>query len=113
MRGGRLDRRISVLVRTQTQGDAGEVVETWPEERRVWAEVVPLGGNERFAAATTQATRAAKVRIRYSGAWRPDVATHRLEHDGLVWDITGMAELGRGEGWELTVEAHDRPDVAS
>lgn len=113
MRAGRLDRRISILRRTQTQSASGEVVETWPEERRVWAEVVPLGGNERFAAATTQAARSAKMRLRFAPRWRPDVANHRVEHDGLVWDILGLAELGRGEGWELTVEAHDRPDVAA
>lgn len=113
MRAGRLDRRITILARTQTQTASGEVVETWPEERRVWAEVIPLGGSERLEAATTRAARSARFRVRFAASWRPDVARHRLEHDGLVWDLLGIAELGRGEGWELTAEAHDRPDVAA
>lgn len=108
MRAGRMDRRVVLLRRQREQLASGEVVETWVDERAFWAEVIPLGAAERLEAATTKAVRSARFRTHFAASWRPVPADHRLRFDGLVWDVVGIAEVGRSEGWEISAEAHDR-----
>lgn len=102
MRAGRLARRITLLRQTETQGPDGAPIRTWSEVAKVWAELVPVGGRERLQAPQTIAERTARIRIR----WRSDVDEQmRIRHDGRLWEIQGIAEIGRREGLELTAAA--------
>lgn len=102
MRAGRLDRRITLLRQTETQGADGAPIRTWSEVGKVWAEVVPVGGKERLQAPQTIAEQTARIRIRYRAG--VDVQM-RIEHAGLLWEIQGLAEIGRREGIEITAAA--------
>lgn len=102
MRAGRLDRRIKILEETITTTPEGAPSRAWAVVAMPWAEVIPVGGKERLQAPQTIAERTARFRIRY----RPGVhESMRIEHDGMLWGITGIAEVGRREGLELTASA--------
>ena len=78
----------------------GSVVETWVDVAEVWASVNQTGVSEKFEndAHRAIAKRSAQITIR----WRPDVKeTMRVIHAKLIWDIKGIAEIGRREGLKL------------
>lgn len=97
---GRLNERVGLLRPVRTQDAAGQSVTSWQAVASVWAEVLPLRSEERFAAAAVQQENTLKFRIRL----RTDVnATWRLEHRGRGYDITGVLPYGRAhtELWAL------------
>ena len=61
-----------------------------------WASVNQTGVSEKFVndANLKVAKRTAQITIH----WRPDVREDmRVIYDGLIWDIEGIAEIGRRE----------------
>lgn len=102
MRAGRLSRRITLLEPQEAQDGGGAPIRTWVEVAHLWAEIVPVGGRERLQAPQTIAERTARIRIR----WRAGVnEAMRIRHDGILWEILGIAEIGRREGIEFTASA--------
>lgn len=65
MRAGTLRHRVTIQSRTETQNSFGETTWTWADWKTVWAEVVPVGGREFFAAKEVQAQEMIRIRIRY------------------------------------------------
>lgn len=101
MKSGKLDRRITIQSRIETQNSFGEAVISYGTLAQVWAEVLPLSGRELFTAAQTFPEAQLKVRIRY----RADVTEkNRILHDGISYDIIHIAEIGRREGLEMLVK---------
>ncbi len=101
MESGKLDRRVTIQRRIETQNEYGEAVITYADEVTVWAEVLPLSGRELFLAAQTVPEAQLKINIR----WRPELTErHRIFYDGLVWDILHLAEIGRREGIQILVK---------
>jgi SPP1 family predicted phage head-tail adaptor len=103
MRAGRLDRRVSlqhlVLTRNST---TGEQIESYAYYATVWAGKRDMRGREFFAAQQVNSDITTIWQIRY----RTDVvSTDRLVIDGLYYDITGIAEIGRRDGLELQATA--------
>jgi SPP1 family predicted phage head-tail adaptor len=104
MEAPRLDRRVElrhlVLTRNST---TGEQVESWPTAyATVWAGKRDMRGREFFAAQQVNSDITTIWQIRY----RTDVlATDRLVVDGLDYNITGIAEIGRRDGLELQATA--------
>ena len=82
----------------------GQAVENWVTLATVRASREDVGASERFRANQELATRTSKFTIR----WRQLTAgQHRISHDGLIWDIEGLAEPEntRRQWLEITASA--------
>lgn len=103
MRAGYLDRRATlqhrVLTRSATTGD--EVV-TYTDYATVWAGKKDIRGREFWASQQVNSDITTMWQIRH----RTDVvATDRIVVEGLSYDISGIAEIGRRDGLELQATA--------
>lgn len=103
MRGGRLDRRIVIEEATQTRDELGAIIETWATWRTIWAQVTPMTANDRFLSDALRPARTNKFRIRYLAGISEQM---RITFEDRTYKITGIAEIGRREGYELTGESY-------
>lgn len=116
MRGGRLDRRVRVEVRAlgspAQDPETGQPNYVWTLVAEVWARKRDARARERFAQVTSQVI--ADVDCVFEVRWhpfgttlRPD--THRIVAANVspeqVWNIVGVAEIGRREGLEISAAA--------
>lgn len=101
MIAGKLDRRIRLEQRTETQNSFGEAVIAYTLFAEVWAEVLPLSGREFFVAAQFVPEAQLKIRIRWVDGLDE---RFRVVHEDVNYDILRIAELGRKEGIELIVK---------
>jgi SPP1 family predicted phage head-tail adaptor len=106
MNAGKLDRRVTILVRSDVQEEVyGTKQASWNELATVSAEVQDAlpSRADRLAAEMTVTKRPARVRMR----WRDDVSqANRVRIDGVEMRIVaGPAMLGRRVGLEIMVEA--------
>lgn len=102
MRAGRMDRLITIQQRSDSQDSYGQPVPSWSTLAEVWADKKDVKASERFASEQRIAEQTTVFRI----YWRDDVtAKMRVSYDGKVYDINGVAEIGRREGLELTTTA--------
>lgn len=103
MRIGKLDRRATLQHRSLTPNTQNEQVESWTDYATVWAEKLDLRGREFYAANQESGEVTTKFRIRH----RSDVLmTDRIVCDGLTYDITSIAEVGRRQALEILADAH-------
>lgn len=102
MRAGKLDRRITIEQAAYSQDDFGQEQPVWTTFAERAAQRMDMKGTERFAANQVMATITATFRIRYLPGLKP---TMRIVHEGKTYDITGIAELGRRRGLEITATA--------
>lgn len=127
MRGGRLDRLITIRVKSQAQDDAGEPADSWTivDQRRP-ASIAEARGSEVFRNPQIGATEQVEFRIRYSAnvatlqPARNDIIYPALTDDEVsedeipesrIYDILAVHEIGRFEGFKIIAER--RPDVTS
>lgn len=104
---GQMDREITIQVATKTQDAAtGEEIRTWSDDETVWAQWFPKSTTEVYRA---QSRLEAYIDGLYRIYWRetePTPESYRvIGHDGRTYDIKGVSEIGRQEGWELSVVA--------
>ncbi|WP_220457324.1 phage head closure protein [Neisseria shayeganii] len=79
LKAGRLRHRITIK-RTLPGGqdpDTGYLLPGTTEQKTVWAEVVPLSGQEFIAAAATQSNISVRMTIRPTRISTQDTVTHR------------------------------------
>jgi SPP1 family predicted phage head-tail adaptor len=101
MNAGKLDRKIRIESRVETQNDYGEAVISYVLLANVWAEVIPLSGREFFTAAQFVPEARLKIKIRY----RSDIDERcRIIFESVPYDILHIAEIGRREGLEIMVK---------
>ncbi len=108
MNPGRLDRRISLRVKTVANDASGEEIETWAELDGVWAMVTIGATSEAHEAAQDHATEETEFLIRY----RTDITVNTLNeiaYDGKTYDISGVEEVGRREYLRITALARRLP----
>ena len=98
MRAGRLDRIILIQRKTTSADSFGEPIETWATVATVWAEMVPVRGQERYAAMQQIAEIDTVFRIRYRAGITP---LDRISYNSRLYDIKHVLEIGRFEGLEL------------
>ncbi len=100
MRTGRMNRLVTLKLRTQTGQDAyGEETERWTNVP-IWAERRELRGQERFVAQQQLATLDGRYLIHY----RRDVTVQDFLIDGSqTFNIQAVLFRGRREGLELVV----------
>lgn len=110
MQAGKLRHRVQIQALSQVQDLAtGEMLDTWTELATVWANVVPLRGQERFEAQQVQAELSHRVEMRY----RPDVTSkNRLLYDGRILEIASVADFEERHR-ELNLMCVERPDGAT
>lgn len=92
MNPGKLDRRITIQVRTYTRDASNTKVETWANQCSVWAEYVSQRGKESEIAGADRSQENQQFRIRYRSI---APGTHRIRYSGKTYDIVGIAEEGR------------------
>lgn len=123
MRAGRLDRTITIQVKSEMQSDSGEPQESWSTVVLLRpASVTPVKGDERFSGEQIVAREQVEFRIR----WSEDMSTlsplHRVIYPALrtssdtpqerdIYDVLALHEVGRREG--LRIIAQRRADVTS
>ena len=86
---GRLDERVTLQARTETQDAAGQSSASWTTVGDVWADAETLSGREFYAAQQAQQGVAVRIRIRY----RSDISSlHRVIWRGAAHDIKAVIE---------------------
>lgn len=93
MRAGKMDRRVTLLKWQEIGRDAlNAPIEEFVPIATVWAQQRPERGAERFAAAQIAGARVMTFHIRY----RSDISIKdRLSHEGHIFEISDVRELGR------------------
>lgn len=100
---GRLKHLVTVQQRSQAPGAFGQPVDTWVAVApQMWAEVLPISGRERLAAAAVQGSHTHTVAVRYRAAL--DVAASvaarwRIVHGSIVYNVRAANALGGGRQW--------------
>ena len=95
----KMDRRITLQVKTTAQNSYGETIETWSDVAPVWARKVALKGLEKWASQQIQAELHEQFEIRD----RDDIApVNRFVFESKVYDIKSVTEVGRRVGLVLT-----------
>lgn len=110
MRAGKLDRQIVIERYIETQDASGQPVRSYePREpvATVWAEFAPVRGSETLAADQAQvASLSGAFRIRWMSGLDERM---QVVHEGAVWGIDAIVEIGRREGLELQVTRRTAP----
>lgn len=77
MRSGRLRHLVSLQIRQDSQQPGGQVVHSYVETAKIWANVSPLSGREFFAAQQVNSEITTKITVRF----RPEIdSTYRIVH---------------------------------
>lgn len=104
MTSGPLDRRITWQRASYARDALGQEQPTWSTLFETWCAKVSLRPMVAVAPGTEQTTKEATqvVQIRK----RPEIpaASDRALFEGRTWAVHGIAEIGRGEGWEITLK---------
>lgn len=101
MKAGKLDRRITISVKTATRDTYGAEIIGWSTLATVWAEILPLSGREFFVASQFVPEAELKIRIRF----REDFdETAKISYNNTDYDILHIAEIGRQDGLEIIVK---------
>lgn len=98
---GRLDRRITIQQATLANDSFGQPIETWTDYQTCWAKVDYPSASERFLSSALHSTRSAIFTIRKVDGLSE---TMRISYQDLYWKITGIRELGRNQGFEISGE---------
>lgn len=113
MRGGELDRKITLQRKVSTVSDAGSEVETWSAlSLRHSASIRPLNGVETFVDPAKVSYEQVEFKIRYSTLVADLSPLDRVIYPALaaandpivernIYDIIGVQEIGRKEGFKV------------
>lgn len=82
-----------------------EQVASWQPLAQVWAAAVPVSDGERLRAGETLAFTKYRFTVRHSVQIKTVDARDRLTFDGRTFDINGVKEISRREGYEITATA--------
>lgn len=106
MKAGPRDARIAIAQPVAGTADAyGEAPVTWSLVGYRWAEALPVSDGERMANNQPLAVQMYRFRVLYDVAIGAINPTWRVTYQGRLYDVTGVKELGRNEGLEITATA--------
>ena len=91
MNPGKLNRRLTIQVRTLTKDATGSQSETWADTATVWAELVSQKGREATIADSERSQDTRQFRIRHRAL---TTTGNRLFYQSRFYDITGITEEG-------------------
>lgn len=102
MQTGKLQHRIEIQRETETVSPSGHVRKTWTTYATGKAELRQASISEYLSAFGEADAGAGVFLIR----WIPGVSTSdRIIHNGKIWNIKAIAEIGRKRGLELRAVA--------
>ena len=102
---GSLDRRITIQQASDERNADGQMVRTWTDWARPWAQVSPIGWRDLLQAGSVEADRTTQFTIH----WRPGVTrAMRILFDGEPYAIRSIVETGYRQGLEVTAQAQHR-----
>jgi SPP1 family predicted phage head-tail adaptor len=90
---GKMDRRITVQVRTMTKDSTGGRVETWADSFDCWAEVIVQKQTESEISESDRNADSRQFRIRYKSGLAS--GTHRILYQLRFYNIKSITEEGR------------------
>ena len=103
---GAMDRRITLQMDgVETGRDAMNAPIYGMTEMTVWASKEDVSDVERVRAQQVGAEITTRFRVRWSGAVSRFDATGRVLFDGREYAVSGVKEIGRREGLEITAAA--------
>jgi SPP1 family predicted phage head-tail adaptor len=106
MQAGPLDRRVTLLrLRPGARDAMNAPVELWDELATVRGSKTDVSDAEKLRAAQAGATITTRFRIRWSQLAKGLTAKDRLSCEGRTYDVSGVREIGRHEGLEITGNA--------
>lgn len=106
MIAGPRDRRITIAYPVAGAEDGyGEAAIVWTLAGYRWASAKPVSDGERMNNGQPLATQMYRFQILWDTAMADMDPTWRVTHDGRVYDVTGVKEIGRREGIEITATA--------
>lgn len=98
-----LDRKIIFLRADFEENDAGEEIATgWSEFAKVRASYTSISDGERLRAAAVQQKAEARFVVRWHAPLASLDGEKRLRFEGADWHITGIKEIGRHRGLEIS-----------
>lgn len=96
MRAGNLRERVAFERAAEGTRDAyGNLVPGWIPHLKTFGDVLETMGKERIAAGRMEGQGTATLRIRGSARAREITAADRVHMRGQIWQIVGIAEVGR------------------
>lgn len=105
------DRRITIQRSVKTEDAAGDPVQTWSDDRKLWARKRDGRGREFFSAAQIVRDADTVFKVRSSGyarALAPE--THRIFYKGQIYEIVGKADTDDRED-AIELLTCSRPDA--
>jgi head-tail adaptor len=86
--------------KTVIQDEFGQEIETWSNWHLAWMGKRDVQGAERIRTSQTLAEET----VIWDSEWVEGLNAweYRLNYNGRVYNITGLAEVGRKAGWEIT-----------
>ena len=101
MRGGKLDKVITIQAFASGVDDYGTPIEAWSDFATVRADRIETSTEEFIRGYGETDATLAIFRVR----WLDGVTTkHRVQHDGQNFNIREVKEIGRREGLDLRCE---------
>lgn len=98
MDAGKLDRRVELQTRSESDDGFSTTTGSWTELATVWAQFIPLSASERAQAGETASFQKARYRFRKDSAWSDLNALNGIvdNHSGQSFNILGVTEPNRG-----------------
>jgi len=87
MNPGKLRHLVSIQHQAKSRNEYGEVVQSWSEFVRAWAEIKPIKSNEYFASFKERVEVTHRVVMRYIDGIKPSM---RIETKGRTFEIVGI-----------------------
>lgn len=102
---GLMDREITLqFATTSSDPTTNQQIQSWDDEVTVRAQWLPQGAREVWQARQIDATIEGVYKVHYREDVTPDAA-RIVGHDGRVFDLRGVTEIGRKEGLLIGVVA--------
>ncbi len=105
LNAGALDHRITLMQYGITYNSDNEPIEGFTPLASVWASATPVSDGEKVRAAEVGASISMRFQIRYSATVAVLNPKDCLVYGTKTYDISGVKEIGRREGLEITAAA--------
>jgi SPP1 family predicted phage head-tail adaptor len=112
MIAGPLDRRLTLRRAAVTTNSLNEPIQNWSDLATVWASKADVSDGERVRAQAIGSSITTRFQVRHSSITATLTPEDRVVCEGREYEITGIKEIGRRVGVEITATARtDQTDL--